>query len=165
MENNNTPRKARIHYKGESIPVKVVDDDGWNYELVLDWQKLMKEVEDSLVGAMRKRNLYLDALFGWEGAHDIHKHVSAVGTPLALYKDNPEVTLVFAEPEPEEAQDNAIDTTGIDDVPPPIDSNDELNQHLNLLARRGYKVKSFDLNIQESGEAHLCATFTKEVDN
>lgn len=165
MENNTKHRKARIYYKGESIPVKVVDEDDSSYELVLDWHKLLKEDEYSLVGAMSKRNLYLDALFGYEGAHENHKHVSAVGSHLALYKDKPDVVLVFGEREPEEAQDDPVDSTGIDDVPPPIGMHGELNQHLTLLARSGYKVKSFDVNIQETGEAHLCATFSKEVDN
>lgn len=165
MENNNTHRKARIYYKGESIPVEVVDEYDRNYELVLDWQKLMKESEHSLVGAMRKRNLYLDALFGWEGAHEKYKHISAVGSHLVLFKNNLGVSLVFDEPESEEAQGEPVDATGIDDVPPPIDMHGELNQHLTLLARSGYKVKSFDVSIQEGGEAHLCATFNKEVDN
>lgn len=163
MENNNTPRKARIYYESESIPVLVEAEDDSNYELLLDWDTLTRET-DTVQETVRKRSLYLDALFGWEGAHEIHKHVSAVGSTLALCKDNPEVPLVFDEQEPDEAQDVPVDTTGIDDDSPQIDMHGELNQHLTLLARSGYKVKSFDVSIQEGGEAHLCATFTKEVD-
>lgn len=164
MENNNTPRKARIYYESESIPVLVVDECDWYYVLLLDVDTLTEE-EGTLAEAVSKRNLYLDALFGWEGAHEIHKHVSADGTRLALDKDNPEVVLEFVEQEPENSQAVPVDDTGIDDVPPQIDMHGELNQHLTLLARSGYKVKSFDVTIQEGGEAHLCATFTKEVDN
>lgn len=117
MENNNTPRKARIYYEGESIPVLVEAEDDRNYNLLLDWHMLSEETE-TVSESVRKRNLYLDALFGWEGAHEIHKHVSAVGSTLALCKDNPEVPLVFDDLEPGEAQDVPVDTTGIVDVLP-----------------------------------------------
>lgn len=164
MENNNTHRKARIYYEGESIPVQVVDEDDRFYLLLLDWDKLMDE-EDSLVGAILKRNLYLDALFGWEGAHKIKASYVATVGELYLHKEEPNVVLVFGEREPEETQGEQVDSTGIDDAPSQIVMHGELNQHLTLLARSGYKVKSFDVNIQEAGEAHLCATFSKEVDN
>lgn len=166
MENNNTPRKARIYYESESIPVLVENEYDRNYELVLDWDTLTWETH-TFEETNRKRNLYLDALFGWEGAHEIHNHVSAIRTPLALYKNNPEVVLVFGEREHKEVQDNSIADTGIDNVVPfpKVAALTELEQHLALLGRSGYRVKSFDVSIQEGGQAHLCATFTKEVDN
>ena len=165
MENNNTPRKARIFYKGESIPVLVeAEEEPGFYSLLLDWN----DPELNKAGAMLQehvRNLYMEAIWGYEGAGEDFRNADTGLEAYYLHKDNPFVTLVYGDREPDEAQDSSVDTTGIDDVPPPIDSHAELKQHLNLLARSGYKVKSFDLNIQESGEAHLCATFTKEVDN
>jgi hypothetical protein len=160
MENNNTPRKARIYYKGESIPVLVEAEDDRIYDLLLDWDRLMEVEDNSLVEAMRKRKLYLAAL-GWKGSHQAQETVLASMAHMALYKNKLDVTLVFDETEPDEGQDVPVDSTDIEDVQAQIDIHGELYQHLTLFARSGYKVKSFDVNIQEGGEAHLCATFTK----
>lgn len=165
MENNNTPRKAHIHYKGESIPVLVEAEYESNYELVLDWDDPVLHKS----GAMKLetyRNLYMEAIWGYEGAGEDFLNADTGLEAYYLHKDNPDVTLVFVEQEPEEAQGEPTEMTEPDNVVPfpKVAALTELEQHLSLLARTGYKVKSFDVSIQEGGEAHLCATFTKEFD-
>lgn len=160
MKNNIEHRKARIYYKGESIPVLVVDEYEEIYELLLDWNKWTEE--SGTVGErVRKRNLYLDALFGWEGAHETHKHVSAVKTPLVLYQDNPAVYLVFDEPEQEEGE--PVEMNESDNVVPfpKMGKLTEVDKQLNLMAHLNYEVKSWDISFPEDGEPQLYATFTK----
>ncbi len=164
MENNNTPRKARIYYKGESIPVLVVSEDDRFYLLLTDWEKICNETTD-LQEITAKRNLYVEAVYGYEAAGRDYASIRTNKYSLYLNKGKTDVTLVFDEPE--EAQDNSIDDTGIDDVPPflKVPRLTDLEKQLILLGHADYKVKSFDVRFQDGGEAHLCATFTKEVDN
>lgn len=160
MENNNAPRKARFYYKGESIPVLVVAEYEEIYELLLDWNKWTEE-SGTVAERERKRNLYLDALFGWEGAHETHKHVSAVKTPLAIDNSNLDVYLVFDEPEQEEGEPSEM-TEPDNVVPfPKVAKLVELDKQLNLMAHLNYEVKSWDISFPEDGEPQLYATFTK----
>lgn len=163
MENNNTPRNADLHYDGWRIPIVVLGEDNNKYTTKLDPSRFPEHLSQTARTA--RRDAYVDVCCGSVGWGKKVPDFDAARSTLALVKEEYQYALVFAEPEPEEAQEAPVDITGIDDVPPQIDMHGELNQHLTLLARSGYKVKSFDVTIQEGGEAHLCATFTKEVDN
>lgn len=162
MENNNTPRKATLYYGRFFIPIIVLEDNGNSLITLLDMERLeaSRDTDDMKAAA---RNAYLDACTGSPGWGEKVPEFRSGETSLGLVKEDSNYSIEYLEPD--EAQDVPVDSTGIDDVPPQIDMHGELNQHLTILARSGYKVKSFDVNIQEGGEAHLCATFTKEVDN
>ena len=162
MENNNTQKKAHLHYKGWKIPVVVLGEDNLKYTTKLDPSGFSEKLSQTIRTTMR--DAYVDACCDCVGWGKKVADFDAVNNTLSLVKEFGKYALVFAEPEPEEAQDVPVDSTDIDDVPPQIDMHGELNQHLTLLARSGYKAKSFDLSIQEGGEVHLCAAFSREVD-
>lgn len=160
MENNIEHRKARIYYKGESVPVLVVDEYGSQYGLLLDWRKLLVET-NTQCEAQRKRDLYLDALFGRVGANKLHEHLNTSTTRLALDNSNLDVYLVFDEPEQEEVEPIEMNEPDNTVQFPKMGKLAELDKQLNLMAHLNYEVKSWDLSFPEDGEPQLYATFTK----
>lgn len=162
MENNNTPRKADLYYGGWNIPVVVLGEDNIKYTTKLDPSRFSENL--SQAARTTRRDAYVDACCDRVGWGKKVADFDAVNNTLSLVKEIGKYYLDYDVTEPVGTQDIPVDTTGIDDVQAQIDIHGELYQQLTLLARSGYKVKSFDVNIQEGGEAHLCATFTKEVD-
>lgn len=161
MENNNTPRKANLYYSGTNIPVTVMSQGEWEYKLLLDMDKAKGTTSDT-EEVILKRALYIDALMGYEGANKDYPNLVATVAPLWLHKNNPEVTLVFDEPEiPEEGEPTEMEDPD-NVVPRTLDHPlNELDKQLNLMADLNYKVKSWDISFPEDGEPQLYATFTK----
>jgi len=159
MENNNERRKAHIHYLGTSIPVRVVHEDTYEYLLKLDWTKLVYTIEDT-TEVWRIRKLYIDAMFGYTGAHDKYGTLVTTRHVLYLHKGNPDVTLTFEGPEQENEEMEDPDNVVPLPIVPPLTG---LDKQLKLMADLGYKIKSFDVDFREDGEAHLRATLANEV--
>ena len=164
MENNTEHRKARIYFNGESVPVLVRKESAHDYALLLDWDKVLDETVNA-EEARRKREQYIDALYGYEGAHNTYGNASIHTQVLYLHKNLTYATLVYDDPEPETTeQENEPE---VDNVVPfsVVPRLTEVERQLALMADLGYKVKSWDINFPEDGEPQLYATFTKEVDN
>lgn len=162
MENNNTPRKARLYYAGTSFPVLVDKEDVEPYLLILDWNKLVSE-EGNFENVLRKRELYLDAMFGYEGAHIRYGETLASQQGLYLSKFGRDTALVFDEPDTVPEEGEPAKMTDLDNVVPLplVHPLTELDKQLNLMAHLNYEVKSWDISFPEDGEPHLCVAFSK----
>lgn len=162
MENNNTQKKATLYYGRFFIPIIVLEDNGNSLVTLLDMERLEASRDTDYMKAAA-RNAYIDACTGRPGWGEKVPEFRSGETPLGLFKEDSNYFIEYLEPD--ETQDVPVDTTGIDDVLPQIDMHGELNQHLTLLARLGYKVKSFDVSFSDGAVVPVVrASFTKEVD-
>lgn len=161
MENNNTPRKARMYYAGHIIPVLIVQETRSEYQLVLDSKELEFTSFTPEIASM-KRNIYMDACLGYAGAGEKYPHYPASEEPYWVSKDEEHVLINPDEPEHEEEGEPTEMTEPDNAVPfPKVAKFTELDSQLNLMAHLNYEVKSWDISFPEDGEPQLYATFTK----
>lgn len=162
MENNNTPRKADLHYDGWKIPIVVLDENNNIYTTKLDPSRFPEHLPHYARTDMR--NAYVDVCCDCVGWGRKVADFNAESTSLGLIKDQNNYALVFVDnkTEPEE-EGEPIEMNESDNTVqfPKMGKLTELDRQLNLMAHLNYEVKSWDISFPEDGEAHLYATFTK----
>lgn len=161
MENNNTPRKADLHYDGWKIPIVVVEEGKNMYTTKLDPSRLPEHLPQTARTDMR--NAYVDVCCDSVGWGRKVAGFNAVHNTLALVKEKDKYALVFVDNKPEQEEGEPIEMNESDNELqlPEAYKLTELDKQLNLMKHLNYEVKSWDISFPEDGEPQLYATFTK----
>lgn len=161
MENNNTPRKADLHYDGWKIPIAVLDEDNIRYTTKLDPSRFPEHLPQ--IARTDMRNAYVDVCCDCVGWGRKVADFNAVHNALALVKEDNKYALVFVDNKPVQEEGEPTEMIEPDNVVPfpKVAKLTELEKQLRLMAHLNYEVKSWDISFPEEGEAHLYATFTK----
>lgn len=161
MENNNTPRKAVLHYDGWKIPIVVLEESDNMYTTKLDPSRFPENLAQTARTAMR--NAYVDVCCDSVGWGEKVAAFNAVHNTLALVKEKDKYALVFVDNKPEQEEGEPTEMIESDNVVPfpKVAKLTELDKQLNLMAHLNYEVKSWDISFPEDGEPQLYATFVK----
>lgn len=161
MENNNTPRKADLHYDGWKIPIVVLAEDNNIYTTKLDPSRFPEHLPQTARTDMR--NAYVDVCCDYVGWGRKVADFNAESLSLGLIKDQGNYALVFVDNKPVQEEGEPIEMNESDNVVPfpKVAKLTELDRQLNLMAHLNYEVKSWDISFPEDGEPQLFATFTK----
>lgn len=161
MENNNTPRKADLHYDGWKIPIVVLAEDNNMYTTKLDPSRFAEKLP--LTARTNMRNAYVDVCCDSVGLGRKVADFNAESLSLGLIKDQDNYALLFVDNKPEQEEGEPTEMTNPDNTVqfPQMGKLTELDKQLNLMAHLNYEVKSWDISFPEDGEPQLFATFTK----
>lgn len=161
MENNNTPRKADLHYDGWKIPIAVLEEDNNMYITKLDPSRFPEHLPQTARTGMR--NAYVDVCCDSVGWGQKVADFNAESESLGLSKDLDKYALVYVDNKPEQEEGEPFEMTEPDNTVqfPKMGKLTELDKQLNLMAHLNYEVKSWDISFPEDGEPQLYATFTK----
>lgn len=161
MENNNTPRKADLHYDGWKIPIVVLDETNNIYTTKLDPSRFPEYLPK--IARTDMRNAYVDVCCDSVGWGRKVADFDAGNYSLGLLKNQDNYALVFVDNKPEQEEGEPTEMTEPDNVVPfsKVAKLTELDKQLSLMAQLNYEVKSWDISFPEDGEPQLFATFTK----
>lgn len=161
MENNNTPRKADLHYDGWKIPIVVLDETNNIYTTKLDPSRYTENLPQSALTDMR--NAYVDVCCDSVGWGRKVADFNAVSRSLGLVKKQDNYAIVFVGNKSEQEEGEPTEMTETDTaVPfPKVAKLTDFDKQLKFMADCDYKVKSWDISFPEDGEPQLYATFTK----
>lgn len=161
MENNNTPRKADLHYDGWKIPIVVLAEDKNIYTTKLDPSRFPEHLP--LTTRTEMRNAYVDACCDTVGWGEEVPNFDAVSASLGLVKNQDNYALVFVDNKQVQEEGEPTEMTDPDSaVPfPKAGKLAELEKQLRVMAHLNYEVKSWDISFPEEGEPQLYATFTE----